>query len=86
MTGLRSGPSPPNHLCAIPASFKVYPIDSFRAACYRTCRASLGTMTDLEWNSEKSFRGWYDSARDVGGSEAALVYGVEMSVLQVLGH
>ena len=86
MIRLRSGPPPPNHLCAISASFKFYPIDSFRAVCYRTCRESLGATTDLEWNSQKRFRGRYDRARDIGDSEAALVYGVEVSVLQVLGH
>ena len=52
MTRLRSGPSPSSNLCAIPASFKFYLIDSFRAVFHRICRGSVVAMTDLEYDWE----------------------------------
>ena len=66
--------------------FQTLPIDSFRAMFHRTCRGRLGAMTDLKCDLEQRFRGWYDRARNIGDSGAALVYGVEISLSQVLSH
>ena len=43
-------------------------------------------MTDVECDLEQRFRVCDDRVRDIEDAEAALVYGVETSLLQVLGY
>ena len=56
-------------MCAISASFKFQPTDSFRALLYDTCRVMLGGMTSIECGMEKRFRGRLRRAIDIGVSE-----------------
>ena len=41
-------------------------------------------MTDLECGFGQIYRGLQDGARSIGDSEGILVYGMEISLLQVL--